>query len=700
VNERSRLDRMLDAIPVAVVALLVLALYFWEASSRKTPTIFSDELEWSQLSRAISSTGRAAALGEPRPFKSLYAYVIAPAWWANSVGAGYAIIKYADAVFMCLTAVPVYLTARMLVPKRVALVAGFASVLTSAMFYATFILPEALAYPVFAVVAYLCVRSLAGGGRRWTIAAIVGCLVAAEVRGELATLGAAYALAAAVLIATGPASKRLRAGWSMLDHVGAAILVLGGLIVVNQVVSGRSPEYAVVTQAYKHRMWSLGFQAGSALAIGIGVLPAMAGLAALWLPSRRREPAWRAFAAFTGAALVAVLAYTGIKAAYLSTTFATRVEERNMIYLGPLLIVGCAVYFTSRRIWLPGLLVAAGFVTWLVTAYGYQLDYPYFEAPGYGIAVMANRSWHWDQATIRTWMYVACAAFFVVALLPRISRVPRRAWQSTAAAAGLVAVAWALTGEITSARGSNASANQLVANLPKPLDWVDVAANRESVTFFGENIGDANGVWLLEFWNKSIVHDWTLDATAPRPDPTLTPDVKTTDGRMHPDTDTDYVLTSGGVEVQGTTVDSRPGLTLRRITHPWRLQAALFGRAGDGWIGTDALYTRLGPGRPAGTVAVSASRSGFCNQSAPRAHVTIKVGDVALNSQFKPVLGKVRATRRRVLANCATWVEKIPARPPFVVTVHVTPLVRPSDYGASDARELGAVVDWKFTPSR
>lgn len=699
-SERTRLDRMLAAIPVAVVALIVLGLYAWEASSRKTPTIFSDELEWSQLSRAIASTGHAAALGEPRPFKSLYAYLIAPAWWSSSVGTGYAIIKYADAVFMCLTAVPVYLTARMLVPKRIAIAAGFASILTSAMFYATFILPEALAYPVFAAVAYLCIRSLAGGGRRWTIAAIVGCIVATQVRGELATLAAAYALSAAVVLAAGPASKRLRSGWSVFDHVGAGIIVLGALIVVNQVASGRSPEYAVVTQAYKHRMWSLGLQAGSAFAIGIGVLPAMAGLASLWVPSRREDPAWRAFAAFTASALLTVSAYTAIKAAYLSTTFATRVEERNMIYVGPLLIVGCAVYFTSRRIWLPGIVVAAGFVTWLVTAYGYQLDYPYFEAPGYGIAVMANRSWHWDQPTIRTWMYVACAGFFVVALLPHISRVPLRAWQAAAAAAGLVAVAWALTGEITSVRGSNASANQLVANLPKPLDWVDVAANRAPVTFFGENIGDANGLWLLEFWNKSIVHDWTLDATAPRPDPTLTPDVRTTDGRMHPDADTEYALTSGGVEVQGTTVDSRPGLVLRRITHPWRLQAALFGRAGDGWIGPDALYTRLGPGRARGTVAVSASRSGFCNQSAPKAHVTIKVGDVALNSQFKPVLGKVRVTRHRVLANCATWVEKLPARLPFVVTVHVTPLVRPSDYGASDARELGAVVDWKFTPGR
>jgi hypothetical protein len=99
-------------------------------------------------------------------------------------------------------------------------------------------------------------------------------------------------------------------------------------------------------------------------------------------------------------------------------------------------------------------------------------------------------------------------------------------------------------------------------------------------------------------------------------------------------------------------------------------------------------------------VTVSASRSGFCNQAAPKAHVTIKVGEVALNEQQKPVLGRALVIRRRVLANCATWAEKIPARPPFVVTVHVTPLVRPSDYGTSDARELGAVVDWAFTPSR
>jgi hypothetical protein len=430
------------------------------------------------------------------------------------------------------------------------------------------------------------------------------------------------------------------------------------------------------------------------------LLPAIAGLASLWLPERRGERAWRAFAAFTASAVVTVSAYTGIKAAYLSTVFATRVEERNMIYLAPLLIAGTAVFFSTRRVWLPGVIASAAFITWLVTAYGYQLDYPYFEAPGYGVAAMANRAWHWDQPTIRHALYVAGIAFFLVCVVSRLPRVPRPVERGLVALAAATAVTWALTAEITSTRGSNAQADAFVAHLPQPLDWVDVASHRQPVTFFGENIGDANGLWLMEFWNKSIVHDWTLDATAPRPDPTLTPNVTTTDGRLWPQPGTDYVLVSGGLQVQGQTVATRPGYELRRITHPWRLQEALFGRSGDGWISSDALYVRLGPGRPRGKVIVSASRSGFCNQAAPKAHVTIKVGTVALNQQQKPVLGKTLAVRRRILPNCGQWEEAIPVRPPFAVTVHVEPTVRPSDYGASDARELGAQVGWTFEPDR
>jgi hypothetical protein len=698
--DRSALDRFLAAIPVAIVAIVVLSFFLWQAASRKSPTIFSDELEWSQISRAIAATGHAARRGEPSPFKSLYAFLIAPGWWFHSTATAYAAIKYLDTVVMCLTAVPVYLMSRTLVPRKVALLAAFASICTSAMFYSAFLLPEVLAYPTFVTIAYLCVRSLSGGGRRWTVAAIVGCAVATQVRGELSMLAVAYAIAAAALWVAGPRGRRMRRGWSRTDHVGAGLLVLGALIVLNRIVSGHSAQFAVVTQSWQDRMWSLGFQAGSALAIGLGLLPAVAGLASLWLPARRQDPAWRGFAAFTASAILSISAYTAIKAAFLSTVFATRVEERNMIYLGPLLLVGAAVYFTAARIWVPGTLAAIAFVTWLVTAYGYQLDYPYFEAPGYGIAQMANRAWHWDQPTIRSALWVTCLVVGIVCLLPLVRRVPELARRGVLLVAALAAVAWMLTGEVTSALGSNTQATRFIDNLPKPLDWVDVATGGRPVTFLGQGIGDADGVWLLEFWNRSIQHVWSLDASAPGPGPALTPDVRSTNGHMFPDPESDYALTMTDIGVVGPTVATRPGLTLTRIPkHPWHLRDVVFGRAGDGWTGSDSLYAYLGPGRPHGTVTVSASRTGFCNRTAPPAHVTVSLGPVALTAQQKPALAHAAVVRRFVVQNCEQKAITLPARPPFAVAVGVS-TVRPSDYSGSDARDLGAQVGWTFTPSR
>ena len=144
-----------------------------------------------------------------------------------------------------------------------------------------------------------------------------------------------------------------------------------------------------------------------------------------------------------------------------------------------------------------------------------------------------------------------------------------------------------------------------------------MAADRQPVTFFGENIGDANGLWLLEFWNKSIVHDWTLDASAPRPDPTLTPDVKTTDGRMHPDAGTDYALTSGGVEVQGHNgrLDA-PGSCCAASRTRGDCRRRCSDAPATAGSASDALYVqaRPGPARGHGD-GLARVAAGFCNQS-------------------------------------------------------------------------------------
>ena len=696
-NERSALDRFLAAIPYAVASLALLSLLFWEASIRRTPTIFSDELEWSQISRAIAATGHAARRGEPIGMKSVYALVLAPFWWIHSTGAAYAAIKYVNTVLMALAAVPTYLLARMFVARGLAFATALAAACTTALYYAPFVIPEVVAYPTFALGAWLSIKALAGAGRRWTVAAIVVDLAATQVRGELMTLPAAFALAAIVLWVCGPRSARLRRGWGVVDHVGAALLLLGALIVANRVLGDHSHQWKVVTESWKGRFWSLGMNSASAFAIGIGLFPVAGGLAALWLPTRRAEPQWRAFASFTSAAIVSVWTYTAVKAAYNSTIFATRVEERNLIYLGPLVLVGTAVWLTSKR-WLPGTLAAWAFTTWLVVYYGYQLDFPYFEAPGYGIAAMANRAFAWDQPTIQIAIGIAC-----LVLLLAVTLAPRPVLLAVAAAS----IAWMLAAEVTSARGSAIQSRNEAANLAKPFDWVDRAANGAGTTFLGQNIssGQALGVNLLEFWNRNVRHVWSLDGSAPGPGPTLTPDLENRFGTLSHDPGLPYVVAANGVDLIGPVVDRRPGLTLFRIAqHPWRLHQASYGVSDDGWISgtTDVpsatgTYAYFGPETATGTVHVSVGRSGFCSHEAPNAHVVVRVGPLALNEQRAPTVAHATRVEHFTLPNCTTRELAVRIAPPLAVQVTASPTVQPTRYGGSDNRELGAQVGFSFT---
>jgi hypothetical protein len=700
-RERTALDRFLAVIPIASVALVILMILVWETAVRKTPTIFVDELKWAQLSRSIADTGRAAQRGEPASFKSLYSFVIAPGWWLGSTASAYAAIKYINLAVMASAGVPVFFLARRLVSPAGAIVAALGTLCTSALYYAPFLIPEVLAYPTFCLCAYLCVRALAGDGRRWVIAAICACVVAVAVRSQLVCVGAAFAIAAALLWLTGPRSKRMRSGWSLFDHVGAVVLALGALILLNSLISHHSNEWAVVTQTYKGRMWQLGLEAGAALVIGLGVLPAVAGLASLWLPERKGDPTWRAFATFLACTIAVFGTYTAIKAAYLSLVFGTYVEERNLIYLAPLLIVGAVVYFSARRPSRIALAASSVFCGWLVIAYGYQLGYPYFEAPGYGIAVMANRSFHWDQPTIRIALGVTLLISLLLCLTPFARTRLRVARPALLGLAAVAAAAWGLAGQVTSSRGSQAGAKQLAANLPQPLDWVDRAAHGQGVTYLGQQVGTDIGLGLTEFWNRSIKHVWTLDGTAPGPGPSLTPDLARPDGTLRYDPGLDYVLTDNGIKMIGTTIKQNGSLTLVRVTRPWRLQESYYGRSPDGWIANrnDATFAYFGPERK-GVLVVDVSRAGFCAQSAPPTPVVVRIGPVALNSQRAPEVAHATIVRRRLLHSCEQIPIRIHARAPVAVAVHVAKLVRATDYGIGDSRLLGAQFSVGFTPTR
>ena len=610
-GKRSFLDRYLAVLPFAIAALALLSLLLWEAS------ITADAVDLHRRVRVDADLSRDRGHRPRRPARRADRLQVAVRVPDRPVlvdrtpsSAAYAAIKYANTIVMALAAIPTYLLARMMVSRRAAAIAGLAVLCTSAFFYAGFLLPEVLAYPTFALCAWVSIRALAGGGRWWIAGAIVLNVLATQVRSELVTLPAAFALSAAVLWVVGPRGQRLRRGWSVLDHIAAALVLVAVLLVLNRILGPHASQWHTVTTSWRGRMWSLGMQATEALALGLGLFPLVCGLASLWIPERRHDPYWRAFAAFTAAAIVTVWTYTAVKAAYLSTVFATRVEERNLIYLGPLLLVGTVVWLCSHRRWLPGTLAAWAFTTWLVLYYGYQLDYPYFEAPGYGIATLANRSWHWDQPTIRIGLAVASGVLLLVLLVMHAPRVHPRARTAIIVLAAAVVVTWMLAGEITSANGSASGSKAYADGLAKPLDWVDRATGRAPTTFIGQNIssGDALGIDMLEFWNRSLKNIWSLDGSAPGPGGTLTPDLANRYGKLTSDPGFDYALTTNDVDLVGQVVARRPGLTLRRIVHhPWALRQSVYGvsqrrldlRAGGDGRGRGPLRL-LRPGAHAG----------------------------------------------------------------------------------------------------
>jgi hypothetical protein len=694
-RSRSLLDRALAAFPYVGIALAIVTFYCVEAWTRKTPWLFTDELEWTQISRAIESTGHAARRGEPIFFKSLYAVLIAPFWGIHSTGTAYAAIKYANAFVMSLAAIPTYLLARMLVPRRSALVVAVLTVCIPGMAYVTTIVPEVLAYPWYALCSWLIVRWLVSR-RPLDFALAAAATVGAQfVRWpQLATVIAAWAIAEAVLWWTGPRGRAFRHGRSRTDLVAVGILVYGGLMLFNRVVLQKIEIWQVSTQHYKGRMVDLGLDAGLAFTVGMGILPVVGGLAAMRLVERRGDPAYRAFAAYLATSIVCISVYAAVKAAYLSTVFSTLTEERNMIYLSPLMLIGSALVVHSRRVDWRLVAAAAAFVVYLVFANPFQLDFPYFEAPGFAILTIPTRHWRWTIEDLRLVLMGLLALAVLAIAFRRVAAV--------AAAAAMLCCAWMLTAEIAATVGFDDLANRLRHNLPAQLDWVDRANGRAPTTYLGQAIKDPNGLMLTEFWNRSIQHVYSLDGSAPGPGPAGTPEIVRADGLLARMPDTDYVLGDFGLSMQAEPVARWGQLTLyhRTAAGPWKLHEALQQVYNDSWVPEWSTYTYFKAGQR-GTLEVTLSRTAFCGD-APVGHAGIVVGTVRIDpKRGGPVLGRIDARRKHLVENCKEFTEKVPvARTPVRAVVTISPTFRPLDYGASDPRNLGAQVSFRFVPAK
>ena len=716
---RTFADRLLAAVPLLSVYLWLCMVYLYEAWGRVTPWLFTDELERTQLARAVAETGHAARRGVAHSPDTLYTYLIAPAWWLGSTHASYDAMKYTGVLVMASVLFPTYFLARLVVGRWWALFAAAGAAAVPAVAYSSWIVEEPLAYPYAALCFFVIAKALLTWRRGWVAAAAIAALVAPFVRGELVVIPLVLLFSVGFMALSSPRLRARRASWSVGDWVGAVVLALGAVFLLSGFLSHHVYEFYVTTYKYKHRMFSLGLWATGAFAVGIGVLPLVAGLASFArMPGERATRELRVFRSVALAGLLCVGFYTFMKAAYLSTVFATRVEERNIIYVAPLLFIGTAIVLQHRRANIAALAAATAFGLYVVITTPYQMGVQlYSDALGLAILQQENRFLLWTP-WFAQWLLIAVTlAGGVLLAVPRFLGDRQRVARILVATLGVLMLGWNITAEVAAAAGSNSIGRELATTLGKPYDWVDRIAHRRPTLYLGQGVADQNGEWLMEFWNRSLTSvgslDGTVDGPGPAGGPNIAPDGTTywTEDPTHPGKTFDYAVEEWPcVDFAGRLMDKhvyRAGgkagggqWRLIQLTHPNRLQAECNGINPDGWTGpNDSGYFRFS-GPKVGHMVITVSRADWGGAPVP-SPVRILIGTLTADANHQPQLDQVRLEKHSTIDRLQTKTFVLPAPGPrFAARVIIDAKFVPHNLDPSngDTRQLGAVVTYRFVP--
>lgn len=694
-------------MPLLAAYFALAVLFAWQAWRREVPTIFTDELEMTQISRSIADTGLPGRRGEGIGFTTLVPWLTAPGWWLGDTETAYAAIKYFQSLVMATAIFPAYLLARTVVSHPWALFAAVATIAAPALSYAAILVEEPFAYPAATAALWLLARMAAHLTWRSFALAAGACVLALSIRSQLLSLFGVLTVPLLVHGWRSEAMRRWRTTWSRWDWAGAAVLGLGAVLFAMAFIGHRSTDWSVTMALWKDRIVEYGVWAGGAFAIGVGVLPLIAALAALVRPRRElRDPPTFAWVLVSGSALFFFGFYAGLKGAFISTTFSSLVVERNLIYLAPVVFVSTALVLERRnpRWW--AVVAATAFVLYLVISTPMQLDqYPYYEAHGLAVLAFANRVLAWPEATIESWLIGVTLVSGVILLALGLVRA-RRAVVALGAAVAVLVLSWNLLNEIYAANGERRLSNQMVANFIEPHVWVDEAVGNGTVTIVGQQFVDNTGLWLTEFFNRSVKKVWSVDpippyGAAPAPGHGVTADLASPDGTMFPPPGTDYALAVNGVKLQGEVVEQRPAPdgTLYRLDGPLRLAENQTGVYGDGWMGSRAAYNRFdvtqdGPG----FAEVKLSREAFCTDRTVPSRMVVRIGPLGVGEDRQPALERVSTTRTLTLLPCQaqTLLLRPPAGPWRVEVTAGTFKPSKLDPRLSDNRDLGARVGFGY----
>jgi hypothetical protein len=707
--ERAAPVRLLDGVrartsgaPLVLAGLMLLAFVVrtWLNGRVEAPWIMADEVTYSEMAKSFADGGGLEVRESPSYARTLYPVLISPAWLFDSVETAFAAAKAINTVAMTLAGIPLYLWARRFLSEGWALAAVGLLLLLPAFAYTGTIMTESAFLPLFLLALFAFARALETPTLVWQLFAIAAALSTLAVRLQGVVLLAVFVTAIVfdALVAAWDGESRLREFGMRLRAfaaTGIALLTVGVAYVAYAFTSygglfeglgGYRSVFELNYSLWEGIRWTV-FHAGE-LVFAVGFLPASAFLvlAASWMRSGGR-PAERAFVYVTAAAIFWIVPQAG----FFAARYSERIEERNMFYLEPLLLLALVAWvahgaprpsrWTAVAVAIPAALLTAIPIERL------------FNVPILGdtfgliplMRVSALLEGGADAVRVLLALGAATAALLFVLVPQRLA----------AAAIGAVAVflalsAWSVAGTVR----VQANATRLETHAPN-ADWIDETVGSEAAVpfiFTADLVSNPHLLWQTEFWNRSVGDVYGLDAG----DPTTLPVVATTvdargrivgtpDGRhLAPR----YVVAQPGLDIAGEKVAAEGRLVLYRVPAPLRLNSRLEGMYGDGWSGSNATFTRFAEGP--GTVRVDVGRAGWSGPDVP-GRVTINVERL---DDGRPV-----STARWVVHSRAkrTFRLRTPAAP-FRVNVGVEPTFSPAAYGFGDQRQLGAQVTFAFEP--
>jgi hypothetical protein len=580
-------------------------------------------------------------------------------------------------------------------PPLHAFVALALFLLLPAWVYTSVIMTESLAFPAILLAFFMLALALERPTvvRQLLVLVAIGFACLVRLQALVLLIGVPTAILLKGLLDAQAAGAR-RPWRSMLDVIRQfvwllGVLVVGGLLYLAfKAAQGASPSavlggYESTDSGYTFRgvlRWTAIHVAQ--LPYAVGLVPVCAFIVMLGIalvPRARTTQAERALLAVTAGAAPWMIVQVGA----FASQFSLRIEERNLIYLGPLFLLAFLAWI-ARGLPRPPLLagVAALVPAVLLVAIPFEsLLNISLRSDTFSFSPLLRLSEKLSGGVTDVRILVALGALtagLAFLLLPRRIAAP-------VLVVG-VAVFFAIVSRsaFDGARGLAIGAK--AASGAADVNWIDDRLGSDANVLFVNDqtlSGNPHAVWQTEFWNRSIRR--VLEITPP---PHIFGDAASLDpatGKIStalPDGTTEpassrYVVAPATLSLAGKVIDRVGQLALYEVDGPIQAASLETGIYPDGWTGSSASFTQYAVpvgGRAGPTLRFSLPRgSGF-----PTQHVTVTVGN---------------RTQEVVVAPGQTRVVRVaPRRAPFQVQVAVSPTFSPATLGGSaDTRQLGVL---------